>query len=204
MSLDEDGPTRDSLVCSTVGFGTLTISARDSLAAFHAQSPLRRGMPREELRSRLKLPARAFEPLVSVWLMRNQVARHGGSLALPDHEPAPDASQLARTEAYLSDLTANPFAPSPADPLDESLLVYLEDAGDIVRMGDGVAFTVGAYKEMTERTVAHLREHGSITLAEVRDMFGTSRKFAQALLEHLDGEHITRRTGDTRVLQKRA
>ena len=57
---------------------------------------------------------------------------------------------------------------------------------------------------MTGRIVAHVREHGTITLAEVRDMFGTSRKFAQALLEHLDGEHITRRTGDSRVLQKRA
>ena len=70
-------------------------------------------------------------------------------------------------------------------------------------MNDGVAFTSAAYQEMADRVVAHLREHETITLAEVRDMFGTSRKFAQALLEHLDGEHVTRRTGDTRVLQKR-
>jgi selenocysteine-specific elongation factor len=57
---------------------------------------------------------------------------------------------------------------------------------------------------MVERIVAHLRLHRTITLAQVRDMFGTSRKFAQALLEHLDGEHVTRRTGDMRVLLKHA
>ncbi|HET8944867.1 MAG TPA: SelB C-terminal domain-containing protein, partial [Dehalococcoidia bacterium] len=78
---------------------------------------------------------------------------------------------------------------------------YLEDQRQIVRVGDGVAFSAAAYDEMTGRIVSHLREHKSITLAEVRDMFATSRKFAQALLEHMDGQHITRRTGDTRVLR---
>jgi selenocysteine-specific elongation factor len=68
-------------------------------------------------------------------------------------------------------------------------------------VGDGVAFTTAAYEDMTGRIVTHLREHQSITLAQVRDMFGTSRKYAQALLEHMDGRHITRRTGDERVLR---
>ena len=64
-----------------------------------------------------------------------------------------------------------------------------------------MAFSAAAYDEMKQRIVSHLREHKTITLAEVRDMFGTSRKFAQALLEHMDGRHITRRTGDVRVLR---
>ncbi|HSP54514.1 MAG TPA: SelB C-terminal domain-containing protein [Dehalococcoidia bacterium] len=64
-----------------------------------------------------------------------------------------------------------------------------------------MAFSTAAYEEMTGGIVAHLREHKAITLAEVRDMFSTSRKFAQALLEYMDGQHITRRTGDTRVLR---
>jgi selenocysteine-specific elongation factor len=53
---------------------------------------------------------------------------------------------------------------------------------------------------MVRRIVAHLREHGRITIAQVRDMFGTSRKYALALTEHLDQKHITRRVGDERVL----
>ena len=42
-----------------------------------------------------------------------------------------------------------------------------------------------------------------ITLAEVRDLLGTSRKYAQALLEHLDATGMTIRDGDYRRLRKR-
>jgi selenocysteine-specific elongation factor len=52
--------------------------------------------------------------------------------------------------------------------------------------------------------VAAIERDGSITLAGVRDLFGTSRKYAQAYLEHLDGEHVTLRRGDERVLRRRS
>ena len=48
---------------------------------------------------------------------------------------------------------------------------------------------------------AHIEQHGTITLAQTRDLFGTSRKYAQALLEHLDRLRVTRRVGDERVLR---
>lgn len=54
---------------------------------------------------------------------------------------------------------------------------------------------------MAEQVVAHLKERRTVTLAQVRDMLGTSRKYAQALLEHMDQERITRRVGDERVLR---
>jgi selenocysteine-specific elongation factor len=54
---------------------------------------------------------------------------------------------------------------------------------------------------MVERVVGHIRERGKITVGEVRDMFRTSRKYALALLEYLDQQHITRRVGDERVLR---
>jgi len=71
-----------------------------------------------------------------------------------------------------------------------------------VRVDDGIAFARQAYDEMTARIVEHLRAHGTVTLAQVRDMFSTSRKYAQAFLEHLDEQRITRRVGDERVLRK--
>ena len=77
---------------------------------------------------------------------------------------------------------------------------YFEGAGEIVRTG-GVIFAAEAYNELVNRIETHLREHETITLAQVRDMFSTSRKYAQALLEHLDAKHITRRVGDLRVLR---
>ncbi|MCH7580413.1 MAG: SelB C-terminal domain-containing protein, partial [Chloroflexi bacterium] len=64
-----------------------------------------------------------------------------------------------------------------------------------------VTFGADAYEEMVSRVTEHLRSEGTVTLAQVRDMFGTSRKYAQALLEHLDQERVTRRVGDERVLR---
>ncbi len=69
-------------------------------------------------------------------------------------------------------------------------------------VGEGVIFAAAPYREMTERIVARLKAEGTITLAHVRDMFGTSRKYAQALLEYLDERRVTRRVGDERVLRK--
>ena len=44
--------------------------------------------------------------------------------------------------------------------------------------------------------------HGSITIGQLRDELGTTRKFAQALLEHFDAEKVTRRVGDAHVLRR--
>ncbi|MFQ5879686.1 MAG: SelB C-terminal domain-containing protein, partial [Dehalococcoidia bacterium] len=65
-----------------------------------------------------------------------------------------------------------------------------------------VVFATDAYREMAGRVVEHLRQHEKITLAQVRDMFSASRKYAQALLEHFDEQRITRRVGDERVLRQ--
>ncbi len=48
------------------------------------------------------------------------------------------------------------------------------------------------------------RNGGAVTLAQLRDELGTSRKFAQALLEHFDSEKVTIRRGDAHVLRRSA
>ena len=70
-----------------------------------------------------------------------------------------------------------------------------------VKVAENVIFAAAAYDEMVGRVVERLRTGGKITVAEVRDMFQTSRKFALALMEHLDEMKITRRVGDERVLR---
>ena len=57
------------------------------------------------------------------------------------------------------------------------------------------------YEEMVERIRTYIAERGEITVAEVRDLFDTSRKYALALMDHLDHQRITRRVGDARVLR---
>ena len=190
-----------SLLIAAVSLEALTLSAEAALSDFHRQAPLRRGMPREELRGRIGLAPQPFEALVALWGSRGTLAEGPGAIALPGHTPRLDARQAARAAVYMTELQANPYAPAPSDPLDEALLAYLEDQGRIVRADTDVAFTAEAYDEMTARIVAYLREERTITLAQVRDMFSTSRKYAQALLERMDSQHITRRVGDERMLR---
>ena len=62
-------------------------------------------------------------------------------------------------------------------------------------------FAGDAFTAMSGQVRAYIQQHGAITLAQTRDVFGTTRKYAQALLEHLDRLGITRRAGDERVLR---
>ena len=200
--LSLDGTANDSaLIYTATGFSSLSDRLKDTLAAYHEESPLRPGIPREELRSRLGLDSKVFDQAVAIWVQRNDASEAGAAIALPSHAPTLDKSQAAESTTYVEALKRNRFAPAPTEAIGDDLLAYLESAGEIVRVGDGIAFSADAYDEMVERVSAQIRESGSITLAQVRDMFSTSRKYAQALLEHMDDKRITRRVGDERVLR---
>jgi selenocysteine-specific elongation factor len=173
-----------------------------ALADYHRQFPLRPGMPREELRSRLRLDSRAFDQAAALWSRRGEMRDARGTAFLAGHEPRPEPEQEKRAQELLVALRAQPFSPPTLDGEDD-LLAYLEDRGDIVRVDERVAFAAEAYREMVDRVVAHLKDRETITLAQVRDLLGTSRRYAQALLEHMDQHRITRRVGDERVLRRR-
>jgi selenocysteine-specific elongation factor len=81
------------------------------------------------------------------------------------------------------------------------LLNVLVDQGKVVKVNESVAFTASAYEDMVARIVAHIKEKGSITVAEARTLFNSSRKYVLPLLEYLDQQRITRRVGDDRVLR---
>ena len=119
---------------------------------------------------------------------------------LPAHKVQLTPAQQAKVDAFLSSLAGNPYAPPGDLNPGTDLLNLLIEQHRVVKVGDGVVFAAAAYGEMVKKVTAYIRAHGKVTLAEVRDLFQTSRKYAQALLEHLDGEKITRRVGDERVL----
>jgi len=79
----------------------------------------------------------------------------------------------------------------------------LEHAGRAVRVARNLHFDPQVLDELTSRVIAICRRDGSATLAGVRDELGTSRRYAQALLEHLDAEKVTIRRGDLHVLRGR-
>jgi selenocysteine-specific elongation factor len=191
----------DSLLITAAGFAALGERARAAVDAYHREHPLRRGVPREELRSRLRLDERVFAAALARWSDDGLLVQAGAAVALPGHEPSLTPAQQAEADAYLASLAASPYAPPTDRAPSPELLAYLEEAGRVVSAGDAVVFTVEAYREMAGRVTEHLRREGSITLGQTRDLFATTRKYAQALLEHLDRERVTRRVGDERVLR---
>jgi selenocysteine-specific elongation factor len=118
----------------------------------------------------------------------------------PAAPPAPEALAL---EALLRDAGAEP--PIEAELGERAAhLRALRDAGRAVRVGRNLHYHPDALAEI-EATVRRVIEgEGSITLARLRDELGTTRKFAQALLEHFDSSRITlRKPDDSRVLRRR-
>jgi len=76
----------------------------------------------------------------------------------------------------------------------------LAQRGDLVRLSDDVAFTRDAYSGALTLVKDIIAATGSITVAQLRDRMGASRRPVLALLEHMDAEKLTRRVGDQRVL----
>ena len=120
---------------------------------------------------------------------------------LPDHEPQPTQEQQAEVDAFLDRLARNPYLPT-LDPLPEpDLINLLIEQRRVVKASDDVIFLASAYDKMVDGIVAQIKSEGKVTVAEVRDLFHTSRKYALALMEYLDSQKLTRRIGDERVLR---
>ena len=85
-----------------------------------------------------------------------------------------------------------------------ALVAVLESEHRLVRLADGLAVPQAAYDEARRIVIEGCRVNGRFTLAELRDATGTSRRYAQALLERMDADGTTRRVDDYRVLRRRA
>ena len=168
---------------------------------YHGQHPLRRGLPREELRSRLGLSPQGFPPAMDRLAAEGVLEEDGAWVRLPGHEAKPSRQQQEQIDAYMKALQAEPYAPPTDYPMDAELLALLTEEGKVVRVSDSVVFSAGAYRQMVEKVKGHIDQRGKITVADGRDLFGTSRKYVLPLLEYLDQQHITRRVGDERVLR---
>ena len=73
--------------------------------------------------------------------------------------------------------------------------------GGAVRVKPALYYHRNGLEEARRRVVEVCGREGAITIALLRDELGTSRKYAQALLEHFDGERLTRRRGDEHILR---
>ena len=187
------------LLLTEAGWERLAEKATAVLGDYHRRFPARSGMPKLELSSRLKLGNYTSAALTKL-ISQGVIAEDGSYVCLPTYTVQLNPAQQEKIDAFLNSLAQNPYAPPGEFIPEPDLLKLLVGQGRVVKVSDGVVFAASAYGEMVAKVKARMEENGKVSLAEVRDMFQTSRKYAQALLEHLDRGKVTRRVGDERVL----
>ncbi|PIV26939.1 MAG: hypothetical protein COS37_03850, partial [Anaerolineae bacterium CG03_land_8_20_14_0_80_58_20] len=117
-----------------------------------------------------------------------------------------DGARQAKVQELMRKFAANPFGPPSVKEcqaeVGEEVVVALIEMGDLTAVSQEVVFRTADYEAMAAKVKSALEEKGQVTLAEVRDLLGTTRKYAQALLEHLDALGVTEREGEARRLKK--
>ena len=191
----------ETVVYSASAWGLLKGKASKAAQGYHTQYPLRKGIPREELRSRLGLSQQAFARVLERLATGGVLEEDGTSIRLPQHQVTLGPAPQRQAEEYIKALESQPYSPPTDRSLDPELLALLIEEGKVVKVNEMVVFAASAYKEMVDKIVSHTREHGKITVADGRDLFDTSRKYILPLLEYLDQQARHPPSRDGRVLR---
>ena len=178
----------------------LTQQLQALLADFHRHYPLRRGMPREAVRSQLRLEQTTLTALIEQDVA---VDSEDDVVRLSAHEIRFTQQQQDQADRLMTLLQENPYTPpswtEAVAVTGEELLGALLESGAIVRVAPEILFGVAAWRELVRAVLEIIERDGSVSASQLRDRFGTSRKYAIGLLESLDDARVTRRREDVRV-----
>ncbi len=192
-----------TLVISSVAWEDTMERVKALLGQHHAQHPLKRGMSKEELKSRLgqSVTSRAFPQLMALGLTSGLIAEDATTYRLPEHKPSYSPAQQAQVGRLLHALAENPYSPpSPTElGVEPEVVAALVDTSELVKIEEGIFYTPEAYEKMCARILQTIDERGEINVAAMREIFGTTRKYAIPFLEQMDDHKLTRRVGDVRV-----
>ena len=200
---------------SKVAFESLKKGLVDELTTFLDANPLKEGMGKEELKTRLpkRSDGRFFTPLLS--------ALEKDGLAIPDRDIVRLGGKVARKSVSGGDLSGKVLLllqegglepPTVKEVMERfhcdekavrTNLALLVRSGFVARISNDLFYGSAILDGLREKLLAHLREKGEITPPEFRDLTGLSRKFLIPLLEHFDGEKLTIRVGDKRLARRK-
>ena len=189
--------------------------AQATLGEWHRTWPLRPGQPRGDFLARLtgwmrrRHQVSASSPqlnaAVGAWHADGGIAAEGDIVRLPGHEVKYSPEQARLANGLTQTLKAAGYTPPNGGDLlrmlagDRELLDHLLVSGRCVALDQDVIFLASVHRQAQEAVLQLLDELGSVTMAQVRDRLPTSRKYAQALLERMDQERLTRRDGNLRT-----
>lgn len=178
----------------------------ESLKNYHEKYPYRYGMKKAEIHMTYlkKVKPNVFDAYVNQMVEENVFGRKDEYLQLPGYEVLKD-EVYQKTEKLLKDTYEKAgydfvrfseinLGNLPRETAEDIVLMMM-DENQIVRINDEM-FTMSHYMdEAKEKIQEHFKENNLITIAQVRDMFGTSRKSAKPILEYMDSLKVTKKTG---------
>ena len=183
------------------------------LEAFHGENPLRGGISREELRSRVgHAQERVFAQLLGVLEAEGMVRSERDQVRLASHAIRLSPEQERVVKGLEADFrSAGAAPPSPEEALarhgvkgneKHDLFQVLVADRTLLRVKESLFFHAEALRSIQEQLVALLRQKKEIGPADFKDLFGVSRKFAIPLMEYFDAQRVTVRVGERRVLRE--
>ncbi|MEN6436688.1 MAG: selenocysteine-specific translation elongation factor [Anaerolineaceae bacterium] len=201
---DAEKPAERILAANEVVQSLLKQVQRE-LQQYHQSYSLRHGMPREALKSRLKLGQREFTALIT-WMVHAGILKGETTwLALPEFTIVLSRVQKQSLSQLLDRFASAPFNPPGVkeclEQVGGEMMSFLQEDGILMKVSDDVVFRVADYRAMQDWVANAIETEGSLTVASFRDHFQTSRKYALAMLEHLDTIGFTQRDGDVRRLR---
>jgi selenocysteine-specific elongation factor len=193
------------LITSKVYWDQLKHQIIQDVSDFHQRYSLRRGIPREELKSRLKLSTRLFNAILHRVTHEGDLEDTGTFVRRVGFSIQFNTRQESAINDLLTKFNASPFSPPTVkeciSEVGEGIYIAMVETGMLVPVPPDVVFRKQDYDLMVSEIRNLLQNKKSITAAEIRDHFNTSRRYVLALLEYLDAQGITVREGDSRRLK---
>ena len=187
-----------------------------ALGRLHAAHPRQSAIPRAHLAA--ALPDVANDALVSGLLDRlkaqGRILAEARTVALPGYEPKLSQGERRLKSELAGAIRSGGLSPPEAAELAAAagprgavvpeLLALLRDEQQIVEVAAGLFLDVDADAELRRRVRERLADGSAVTMAELRDLLGTTRKYAVPIGEYLDRIGLTKREGDVRRLGQMA
>ena len=178
----------------------------ETLRKYHSEHPYRYGMKKAEIHNTFlkKIKPNIFDAYIERMTGENVYGRREEYLSLPGYEVPKDAMYL-QTEKLIEDtfekagydfvrFSEIDFGKIPRQTAEDVVLMMI-DEGKVLRINEEMFTMKHLMDEAKEKIQNHLKEENLITIAQVRDMFSTSRKSAKPILEYMDSIKVTKKTG---------
>lgn len=190
----------------------LTEMARTYLKEFHQRFPMKPGLAKEELRTKLpvEMDVKLFQIVLNGLIQSKEVSVEKDRLRLSTHQIASmdEKGLIKRVEEAV--LKAGLQSPSPKELSEEwsekeegvqSIFEHLVNQGVLVKIKNGIYIHRIPFEHLKEELVSYLKKNKEITTSQFKEMTNASRKYAIPLIEYFDQIKLTIRLGEKRVLR---